>query len=116
MADPLGNLLSRGFWAFFGYQAGKAKEAARDAALREREHQKHLNQLQREHLRAKAVRLRDEKIDAIANRVYVRLFDRLANADLGNGISIVSLVGQVELAKFALSVAEDVRRELRRSP
>ena len=153
MADPLGNLLSRGFWAFFGYQTGKARERERDATLREREHLRHRMQLQKERVKAEAARereriraealrereklklaiaqahhvgeqLADAAIDAIANRIYVRLYTKLVSTVIdsnhplftGQKFPLRDLVGNAILARLALDTSEMVRRELRRRP
>lgn len=79
---------------------------------------------ERERLREHHAQLNDERINAIANRVYACLYAKLvgsvidANHPLfvGQKFPIRDLLGNAALAKFALETAEFVRRELRQQP
>jgi hypothetical protein len=97
MNDPIGALFGRLFSAAFGYVIGTHQTRRREDIDR----------------------LNDERIQAVANRVYTRMYAMLAKAKVGTKgqqFRLADILGNPELSRFSMEVAGWVRRELQQQP
>lgn len=72
-----------------------------------------------QHNAARAVRLHDQRVVYVANRVYARTIAFLSHAKIGTGTTRMRLsdvVGESALRQFALSLSDLVKDELEQQP